>query len=265
MTEKTTEFTTETHNIGGVETAVLSAGSGKPILFLHGASTLEGFDVGLGLADRFKVIVPCHPGMGLSGPAPHISGMQDMVLHYLNLIDTLGLEKPHLIGFSMGGWMATELAAVAGDRFDKLVLVAPAGLADPENPMTPLSDIAPEDLPGYLAHDASVALRYFPGGELAPPAEEFVADRTREGETVNRILAPFGMGHPNLDRFITRISNPTLLVWGEDDRMIPSGQAKTWSKLIKQSQTRIVPDAGHFVLLEKPATVAEIGDFLAGS
>ena len=87
--------------------------------------------------------------------------MQDMVVHNLRLLAELELDKPHLIGHSMGGWMAAEMAAVAGERFDRLVLIAPAGLNHPDHPATDLSKVGPQELPGYLAHRVDVALRYF--------------------------------------------------------------------------------------------------------
>jgi len=258
-------FETLEFDIGGVRTVVKAIGSGKPVLFLHGAATLEGFDFAEGLADRFRVLAPSHPGFGFSGEAPHITGMADMVLHYLNLLDALDLaEKPHLMGFSMGGWMAVELAALAREKFDKVVLVAPAGLNDADHPATNLGALAPQDLPGYLAHDVTVALRYFPDGTDIVFAERFGADRAREGETLGRLLAPFGMGHPNLRRFLARITNPALVVWGAEDRLLPASQAPLFVEALPDAKLMIVEDAGHFVMQEKPETLGKIGDFLAG-
>lgn len=259
------EFETLEFDIGGVKTVVKAVGQGKPVLFLHGASTLEGFDFAAGLADRFRVLLPSHPGFGFSGDAPHVAGMADMVLHYLELLDALDLaEKPHLMGFSMGGWMATELAGLAREHFDKVVLVAPAGLNDPAHPATNLGEIAPQDLPGYLAHDVTVALAYFPDGTDVVFAEAFGAARGREGETLGRLLAPFGMGHPNLRRFLARIANPALVVWGTEDRLLPASQAPSWVAAMPSARLLLVEGAGHFVMQEKPETLKKIGDFLAG-
>lgn len=258
-------FETLEHDIGGVRTVIKATGAGKPVIFLHGAATLEGFDFAAGLADRFRVLCPSHPGMGYSGDAPHIANMTDMVVHYLNLLDALDLpEKPHLIGFSMGGWMATELAAVARDRFDKVVLMAPAGLNDPDHPATNLGALAPQDLPGYLAHDVSVALSYFPDGSDPAAAEAFGADRAREGETVGRICATLGMGHPNLRRFLARITNPTLVVWGTEDRLLPASQAPLWVAALPDARLLTIDGVGHLLAQEDPTAMTRIGDFLAG-
>lgn len=257
-------FETREYEIGGVRTSVQVTGQGSPLLFLHGASTLEGFEFAEGLADRFQVICPSHPGMGLSGDAPHLAGASDLVIHYLNLLDAMDLpQKPHLMGFSMGGWLATELAAVARDRFDRVVLMAPAGLNDPAHPATPLSQIAPQDFPGYLAHDVSVALRYFPDGSDPAAAEAFGAARGREGETVGRICAPHGMGHPNLRRLLARITNPTLVVWGENDRLLPASQAPLWVEALPDAKLITLPQTGHFIAQERPQALQAISDFLA--
>ncbi|MBN9025450.1 MAG: alpha/beta hydrolase [Rhizobiales bacterium] len=222
-------FETLEYDVGGTRTVIKAIGKGKPILFLHGASTLEGFDFAAGLADRFRVLCASHPGFGFSGAAPHVAGMSDMVVHYLDLLDALDLEeKPHLMGF------------------------------------TNLGALAPQDLPAYLAHDVSVALRYFPDGSDAAFAEAFGTDRAREGETLGRLLAPFGMGHPNLRRFLGRINNPALVVWGEEDRLLPASQAPLFVDALPDARLILVEDAGHFVMQEKPGTLTQVGDFLAG-
>jgi pimeloyl-ACP methyl ester carboxylesterase len=257
-------FETLEYDIGGVHTVVMAAGSGKPVIFLHGAATLEGFDFVAGLTDRFRVYCPSHPGMGYSGEAPHIADMTDMILHYLNLMDAMGLdEKPHLIGFSMGGWMATELAALARERFDRVVLMAPAGLNDPAHPATNLGDIAPQDFPGYLTHDVTGALRYFPDGTDPEAGAAFGAARGREGETVGRLCAKFGMGHPNLRRFLARITNPTLVIWGSEDRLLPASQAPLWVAALPNGELASIDGAGHLLAQEKPETMTRIGAFLA--
>jgi pimeloyl-ACP methyl ester carboxylesterase len=258
------EFETLTSDVDGVKTVVKAIGRGPAVIALHGAATLEGYQWARGLADRFRVYLPFHPGFGESGPAPHITGMKDMVVHYLHLLSALKLDRPHLVGHSMGGWMAAEIAAVAGERFNRLVLNAPAGLNHPDYPPTDLSKIPPEEFPGYLAHNVAVAARYFPGGAESPPPEEFGAARQKEGEALDNLLKAHGWGHPNFSRWLGRIPNETLIVWGEKDRMVPAGQAKIWAKLIPHARVHIVPGVGHFAMQEDPATVTVIGDFLAG-
>lgn len=258
------EFETLKFDVDGVDTVVKAIGKGPAVIALHGAATLEGYQWARGLADRFRVYLPFHPGFGESGPAPHVAGMQDMVIHYLHLLKQLGVDRPHLVGHSMGGWMAAEIAAVAGERFNRLVLNAPAGLNHADFPATDLAKITPEEFPGYLTHDVTVGLRYFPGGAESPPPEEFGAARAREGEALGNILKVHGMGHPNLVRWLARIPNETLIVWGDKDRMVPAGQATIWAEKIPHARVHIVHGVGHFAMQEDPKTVKVIGDFLAG-
>ena len=257
------EFDTLSFDIDGVSTVVKAIGNGPAVIALHGATTIEGNQWARALADRFRVYLPFHPGFGESGPAPHVRGMQDLVIHYLHLLPALKVDRPHLVGHSMGGWMAAEIAAVAGERFNRLVLNAPAGLNHPDHPMANLSQIPPQEFPGYLAHNVDVALKYFPGGAEAPSPEEFGAARQREGEALGNILKTHGFGHPNLGRWLSRIPNETLIVWGEKDRLVPPGQAKIWAGLIPKAKVLMVPGVGHFAMQEDPATVTAIGDFLA--
>ncbi|MFI0842995.1 alpha/beta fold hydrolase [Mesorhizobium sp. IMUNJ 23232] len=257
------DFETLTLDIDGVRTVVKAIGAGPAVLALHGAATIEGNDWARGLADRFRVYLPHHPGFGDSDPAPHLTGMQDMIVHNLRLAAALGLDRPHLVGHSMGGWMAAEMAVVAGERFGKLVLNAPAGLNPPDHPATDLAAIGPEALPGYLAHNVDVALRYFPGGSHCPPLEEFLAARGKEGDALQNVLKVHGFGHPNLGRWLSRIPNNTLVVWGELDRLLPASQAPIWAERIPNARTLIVPGVGHFAMQEDPKTVTAIGDFLA--
>lgn len=255
-------FETIVLSIDGVRTVMKAVGHGPAVVALHGAATLEGYDWAEGLADRFRVYLPFHPGFGESDSAPHITGMQDMIVHNLRLLEALGLDRPHLVGHSMGGWMAAEMAVVAGERFGRLVLNAPAGLNHPDHQAADLAAIAPQDLPGYLAHNVEIAARYFPGGAKSPPVEEFVAARGKEGDALGGILKVHGMGHPSLGRWLSRIPNETLIVWGEKDRMMPASQAPLWAERIPNARVKIIPGVGHFAMQEDPKTVAAIGDFL---
>lgn len=256
-------FETLEFSINGVDTRVLVTGQGHPVIYLHGASTLEGFGFAHGLADHLRVFCPSHPGMGLSGDAPHIADMSDMLLHYLDLIDALALDRPpHLIGFSMGGWMAGELAGIARERFARVVLVAPAGLADPAFPPADLASIAPQDFPAFMAHDARVARDFFPSPHDVPACAAFGAARAREADVVARLSTAFGMRHPNLRSFLRRIANPALIIWGSEDRLLPAGQGALWQAAMPDAHLMTVPGAGHLIMQEKPEILMHISDFL---
>ena len=215
--------------------------------------TLEGYDWARGLADRFRVYLPFHPGFGESGDAPHIAGMQDMVVHNLRLVEALGLDQPHLVGHSMGGWMAAEMAAVAGERFDRLVLNAPAGLNHPRSSRRRSGGDRPRGLARLSRAQCRGGAALFPGRLAnARRVEEFLAAREKEGKALGNILKVHGMGHPNLGRWLSRIPNETLIVWGDKDRLLPASQAPIWAERIPNARTLIVSDVGHFAMQEDP-------------
>lgn len=254
------EFKRESLEVQGVRVAMLTAGAGGPLVFFHGAGTWHGFDFALPWASGHRVIVPYHPGWGDSADAAGMTTVDDYMLHYLDMFDQLGLGDPiDLVGLSMGGRFAATFAAQHRERIRKLVLVAPAGLDVPEHPIADLSKIPAEDVNKYLVEDFSVIANRLPQG----PDPAFQAARVREGVSFFRLIQT-GLIGDKLPRWLHRINVPTLILWGEKDRIIPIGQAEVWRKLIPNSQVRRIPGAGHLVLDEKAEAVQAITDFLAG-
>lgn len=256
-----THFTRRTLKINGIDTAVLEAGSGPPLVFLHGAGTVTGFDFALAWSDRFRVIVPYHPGFGPSADDPAIDEIQDFVLHYVELFDILELRRFRLVGQSMGGFIATRFAVEHGEKVDKLVLVCPIGLpVPPGHPTVNFLAVAPEELPALLAHDPQTVIKHLPSGE---PSAEFIAERVKEATTAGRVL---GGGKRTADAklppHLHRLTMPTLLVWGKQDRLTPTAQHEAWAKALPNAQVRLFDNAGHLVLDESPEAVTAIAEFL---
>jgi pimeloyl-ACP methyl ester carboxylesterase len=254
-------FERRTLDIAGIETVVHTIGSGPPLVFLHAAGTFTGFEAVREWAASHTVIVPYHPGFGESASDDAVDSIDDYVLHYMELFDRLGLTSLDLMGFSLGGWIAAEFGVRQPERLRRLVLVAPAGLVVPEHPAPDLSQISPADLPGYLAHDPAVALRYFPKG----PDAAFEALISREMAATGRILANQPQGNPKLARWVHRIKAPTLLVWGERDRMRPVEQGRLWQRLLPQGRLAIVPETGHLLFEERPEAGTIVSEFLGGT
>ena len=161
-----------------------TAGKGEPLVFFHGAGTVDGHDFAEPWADKFKVIVPYHPGFGESADDPNLNNMHDYVMHYLELFDMLKLDTFNLVGLSLGGYLAAKFASEHGHRIRKLALIAPAGMIDPKNPMLDIIAVPGEEVPGLLVSNFEVLKKRLP----AKPDLDFIGERYREADTVARLL-----------------------------------------------------------------------------
>lgn len=251
-------FERQDHTINGVKTVVLTAGRGEPLVFLHGAGTWHGFKFALPWTEKFRVVIPLHPGFGESGDDPALSDIHDYVMHYLDLFDALGIGRLRLVGFSLGGFLAAKFAVEHGHRIERLVLVGPYGLRDRQHPTADLFLLPPEQIPAMLVTNFDVIKPYLPEG----PDLDFMGERYREGGTLARLLweRPWD---PKLPRYLHRLTMPTLLVWGEDDKLIPVQQAETWRRFIPKADIKIFKGAGHLVLDENRDAVDAVQRFLS--
>lgn len=251
-------FERATHTVNGVKTVVLTAGSGEPLVFLHGAGIWHGLKFALPWTEKFRVLVPFHPGFAESDDDPAMTELDDYVMHYVELFDTLGLGTTRLVGFSFGGLLAAKFAVAQAHRVSRLVLVGPAGLRDQTQPVRDLFRIPPDQIPKMLVNDFEVIRPYLP----AKPDLDFMGARYREGSTLARLL----WDHPwdkKLPRYLHRLTMPTLLVWGAEDKLIPVQMAATWRRFIPKADIQIFKGAGHLVLDEKREAVDVVQRFLS--
>lgn len=245
----------------GAKIRVFEAGSGDPIVFLHGASGLSGENPCLDrLATRFRVLAPEWPGYGGSSGEEALEDMLDFTLHGWDVIDALGLTKPHLVGHSMGGMIAAEMACIAPNDLGRLVLVAPAGLWIDAHPIPDLFATLPVELPELLFHDPSLAPRFLlssgPDFDDAKAVEKFFIDNAKQLGTAGRILFPI----PNrrLSKRLYRLAAPTRILWGRSDRLIPPVYAERWQELVPHAELVWVEEAGHMLPYEKPDEFAAL-------
>lgn len=250
-------FTDQTLDVNGVETVVQTAGEGETLVFFHGAGTVTGFDSLLPLAERFRLVVPHHPGFGRSADDPTVCRIEDLARHYLDLFDVLGIRDLSLVGQSMGGYLAATFAIDASERIRRLVLAAPLGLRVPEHPTTDIFTIRPEQMLEHLSADPSV----FEGKVPDPPTPEFLAQSFRETTSAARILweRPYD---PRLPRWLHRLTMPTLLLWGDADRIIPVEQIDVWADHVRGAERRLLPGVGHLLFDESADAVTAVADFV---
>jgi pimeloyl-ACP methyl ester carboxylesterase len=250
---------------GAFDTEVWEAGTGAPLLYLHGEGRPSWGPFLDALAERHRVIAPLHPGYGSSTGTEQLQDVPDLVYYYLDFLDTLGLRGLPLVGHGLGGMIAAELAAVQPDRFTALVLVAPLGLWIADDPVTDFFATPPAQLAALLYHDttspAAQAAARVPteGDEMI----EYHVERAKSLATAAKYLWPI----PNrgLAKRVHRISAPTLIAWGASDKIASPRYAEAFGRQIKGSRVEIVPEAGHLPHEEQPARLdALVSSFLAG-
>src|SRR5262249_10045536 len=206
------------------------------------------------LAKSFNVYSPSHPGHGGSPAAEWIEHISDLAFHYLDVLDTLDLERPHLVGASFGGWIAAEIATMASHRLQSLVLIDPVGIRVDDWIYPFLFGMDISELVSTVFHNPMAALA------LASPDQSIdtLALQYRQGAALARVAWNPHLYNPLLRRRLARISTPTLLSWGAHDRiapLVPCGP--TWAPRTPGARLSVFDESGHAPHLEEPEAVAE--------
>ena len=250
----------------GTRCRVLEGGSGAPLVFFHSAGGLLRENPFLEqLAQTHQVFAPEWPGYGESSGEDLLEDMLDFALHGWDLIDALGLRRPHIAGHSMGGMIAAEMACLAPRDLGKLVLAAPAGLWLDEHPIPDIFAMLPFEIAAALFHDPQRGQALLTGGADLSDMEalkEFYLASQRRLAMAGKILFPI----PNrrLSKRLYRLSAETLLVWGASDRLIVPAYAKQWQTLIPKARIETIDGAGHMLPYEQPEAFSKaVAAFLA--
>ncbi|MGH7933880.1 MAG: alpha/beta fold hydrolase [Candidatus Binataceae bacterium] len=229
-------------------------GGGEPLLFLHGAGGLFGVDPFLEELGRdFRVIAPHLPGYGESTGGELIEDVVDAALFYHQLMDDLGIDSAHIVGHSMGGMLAAEVAALDVHRAKKLILVAAAGFWLPEHPIPDFFALDVSDLGQYLFHDPNSALAKM---VMAVPEDmnalaDMYVERVKRLSMASKFLWP--IPDRGLKKRAYRIAAPTLLLWGESDKLVPPVYANEFASRIRNCRQQTLKEAGHMPMYEQQA------------
>lgn len=246
--------------VDGLRTAYRRKGSGQPLVFLHGAGLtrawLPFYDK---LAERFDVIVPEHPGFGDTPMPETLHSFSDMVLHYDGLLRELGIEAPHIVGHSLGGWIGADFAIFYPERISSLTLIAPMGLRVIDDPQADPFRQSPERMGEML---------------LGPTADAYKPYLEQEGD-IEQVLQMYSESitfarltwNPRydirLDHRLGRIRTPTLVICPADDRYIPRSHCQRYAELIDGARLEVVTgkdgeEASHLVILQQPEHLTEL-------
>jgi pimeloyl-ACP methyl ester carboxylesterase len=256
----TAEVAPEIVDVRGRRTSVLRRGEGDPLLYLHSATGETWWtDLDETLATSgFDVIHPAHPGYETSEGLAEIDDIHDLAFHTLDLLDALALDRVAVVGSSLGGWLAAELAVYASDRITKLVLVDAAGIAPPSADMWA---IKPPDLAELLFSDQEhwlAQLMHAIDVETQLPPPEILMPLLQSMEAAARIGWNPHLYDPKLAGRLHRVKAPTLVVWGEADGFIPAETGERWIELIAGARLETIPNCGHLAVLERPDELARL-------
>jgi pimeloyl-ACP methyl ester carboxylesterase len=240
-------FTDHYLELDGCRTHYRRGGKGAPLLFLHGAG---GMPVVLPfletLAQRFDVIVPDHPGYGQSDEPPWLENIHDVAYFYLDFLAHLKLERVVLVGNSMGGWMAMEIAVRNTLRIASLVLVSPAGVAAPGAEPADIFLLSPEDTVRLLYHDPKLAEERL----AVPVTPESIDLGLKNRHTTARLAWEPRLHDPMLPKWLHRIDVPVGIVWGAQDRLLPVAVAHELKRLLPQAELKIYERSGQLPHVE---------------
>ena len=234
--------------IDGCRIHLRRGGSGAPLVFLHGASGAPAILPFMEkLALRFDVLVPEHPGYGLSDEPEWLDNIHDLAYFYLDFLKRLDLENVTLVGSSLGGWIGLEMAVRDTLRLRALVLVSPAGLRAPGVQPADTFLMSPEELARQLFHDPK-----FAQARLAEPVTpESVEISLKNRHATARLAWEPRLHDPHLQKWLHRIDVPVQIIWGDQDRILPLGFLDIFKKWMPAAKAAVVKDAGHLPHVEK--------------
>jgi pimeloyl-ACP methyl ester carboxylesterase len=241
--------------VDGCRINLRRGGSGEPLLYLHGGNGApEVLPFMEKLAQRFDVLVPEHPGFGASDEPEWLENMHDLAYFYLDVLESLELRRVHLVGSSLGGWLALEMAVRDASRVKSLVLVGPAGISVPG--VTP-GDIflwSPEELARNLFFDPVLAEKML----AQPMTPELLDVSLKNRHTVARLGWEPRMHDPFLHKWLHRVRVPVKIVWGEADKILPVAYAREFGRLMPGAEIEIIPRCGHLPQAERPEEFCDI-------
>jgi pimeloyl-ACP methyl ester carboxylesterase len=237
--------------LGDVDLELHETGEGPPLLFFHsGQGFVPEQPFVARLAERYRLIAPSHPGFGHSSLPDWIDSIDDIAHLYLELMDRLDLRRAKIIGCSIGGWIAADLATKAPERIEKLVLVGPEGVKTGERGKLDIPDIfalSQDEFARLRFHDPALART-----DLTKLSEEQMRIMARNSETLALLVWEPYMHNPKLTHRLHRAAMPVLFMRGESDGLVSADYLARYAKLVPHARIETIAKAGHSPQVEQP-------------
>jgi len=263
MSASTVSFETQKLEVAGKKIPMNVGGAGAPLVYLHSAAgETDWMPFHEDLSKHFHVHAPAHPGFGMSTGLEQIDDIHDMAWHYVDLFEQLGWRQVPVVGFSLGAWIALEVAILRPELISKLVLVAAAGVHVEDAPVAELflSDFK----------KARELVFYDPASPVVKVAMPLTFDDSRvlmwmrAQEATARIGWNPYLHNPQLPRHLRRVRCPVQIIWGRNDKLIPLAHGEYFAAHLPNAKLSVFEQCGHMVPFEKKDEfVAAVIDFAA--
>jgi pimeloyl-ACP methyl ester carboxylesterase len=254
-----TAFTEQMVQAAGIDVELRRGGGGKPLLVIHGELGVPGWlDAYARLAGSFEVIVPSLPGYGKSTRPDWIMGVHDVAAWVTWFARDQNIRTPvNVIGCSLGGWVAAEIATVAPQFINRMVLVGAMGVKPREGEIFDyfLEGGKTGLRRGFHQPEQSAEFQKYYGKELTPAETELVEQHR---EMTCRVAWKPYMHSLTLPSLLPGVRTPTLLVWGRQDAITPVNSGELYQRAIPGARLAVIENCGHMAEMEKPAEFAEL-------
>ncbi len=260
-----TTMTLTVAGIGEVDLTIDQHGEGQPFLLLHGGAgpqSMAGFAALLAGSEPAHVLTPTHPGFGGTPRPDALTSPAGLAALYRTLLDELGLDDVTVIGGSIGGWIAAELALLNSPRVSGIVLVGAIGIEVEGNPVTDVSTLA---LPEIMA------LSYHDPAPFLPDPAAFTPQQKAAMAANRAALARYAPTNsdPTLLGRLEDVTIPTLVICGESDQIAVPDYGRAFAKAIHFARFELLPGTGHMPMIETPqlllSTIQNAGDTSTGT
>jgi pimeloyl-ACP methyl ester carboxylesterase len=242
------DFSTSVIAVRGCRIRLMRAGAGDPLVYLHGASGAAWLPVLQKLSEKYDVIAPEHPGFGESDTPDWLDTIHDLAYFYLDVFDQLKIKGAHLVGNSLGGWLAAEIAVRNTSHLASVTLCNAAGLYVPGAKQSDSFMMSEEQRLREFFYDSKKA-EDMVARVMHPDREDTVL---KNRATVAKLSWQPRAHDPHLPKWLHRIDVPTLVIWGDHDKAFPNEHAQAYHKAIPGSKLVMIPKCGHVPQIEKP-------------
>jgi pimeloyl-ACP methyl ester carboxylesterase len=253
-----------TINVGNAEVELFTGGSGPAVLFLHGAGGNSGWQpYHEELSRNYKIYVPSQPGFNGTSRPNWVYTINDVCHFNLELAQKLGLDQYILMGSSMGGWVAAEMAAMCHHNLKALILVDAAGIKPEKGEIAEIFMVSAQTRLKQRFHDPSQVSNYEQYTRQLTPEEQIVEHSNQE--MASRLCWRPYLHNLSLPYYLRKVPTPALIVWGRQDAIIPVECGELYQKALPNATLQVIDHCGHSPAIEKPQEFLRVvTEFLSG-